>query len=96
MFYSSSPSVLNTILNAKETQKNQKLSKFESNRGTIFKFSEDVFWQLQDVVILPCLICKEKLKIYGLETEPSKNGLFKLDNVLFKNFKVIENWIIYE
>ena len=96
MISSFSPTILSSSIMPEEYLRPNHQSKTKSCRGTLFiNRIGKIILQLNDSVILPCLITKEKLTIFGIESTPISNGLFQLGQVKFAYFGQFGNWIAY-
>ena len=95
MINSFAPNVLQNSINPIEQIVPKLMNKTVYSRGTVFVFDSQSFWQLNDVVILPCLIATESLQLFGLETKPIKDGLFTLGDFKFSRYNKVNNWIYY-
>ena len=66
-------------------------------KKTIFTFPNKTV-ELDDTILLPCLLTGEGLIIKSMKSQPCKfgqEGLFFLDGHLFKNFSMKNNCIFY-
>lgn len=64
------------------------------DKKTIFVFPHKQV-TIDDALLLPCFMTAERVKIRGMTTRPSDEGLFYMDGHLFKNFTMKNNFIYY-
>ena len=93
-FIGFSPSVLNSEFKD-VVYKNNLLTPTRAEFGTIFIWSPDFKWIINDVAFLPCLLTRERVVINGCKSSPSQEGLFVLDSKLFTNVEFDGKWVIY-
>ena len=84
-FYQSNPPYL---------QQAKLMSKTLFDRGTIFQFGGSE-WRVDGTIILPHLIGRERIKIFGWPVEPHGDGTFSLCGRIFTSAEFVDNWLRY-